>query len=86
MNDTEIIWEEPPPTGGVWAQRIAPFLDRPGEWGRLRDDISHGTTHDLRLKVRRGALPAGLEFRETAKGARPGRAYLFVRYTPTEDH
>lgn len=36
---TDIEWGDPPEAGsrkvGVWVQRLAPFKERPGKWGKL---------------------------------------------------
>lgn len=38
---SEVVWGDPPPrVHGVrrspWLARLAPFLERPGEWGRIQ--------------------------------------------------
>jgi len=40
--DEGLIWEEPPPEEprvrrGPWERLLAPLLERPGEWARVRE-------------------------------------------------
>ena len=87
---TEIVWEDPPTTTrapshhGVWAERLAPLRDRPGEWAKV------GRVHSATaLKIKRGqmlGIPAG-EFEATLRDVdrTENKGTLYVRYVGGSD-
>ncbi len=38
LPDYKVVWEDLPPKSrhkGVWTERLAPVMDRPGQWARV---------------------------------------------------
>ena len=80
---SEIVWEDPPSSSrGVWQKRLAPLLERPGEWARF-DRVNTGTKHHLthgQMRVPKGTTPDQWEF---VLRKQPDNTYsLYARYLP----
>lgn len=86
MTKQTVKWEDPPPKkvkgGELWATRLTPLMERPGEWANLGEH-SAASAGNLRGAVkgnRRYVLPEGQwEFTCRSNG-KPGRATLYARY------
>jgi hypothetical protein len=81
---SDIVWEDPPPamSGGhrlVWADRLAPLRERPGEWANLGE---HNTSIAVRIRQGRAGSCAPGEFEATVRHADSGRGRgtIYVRY------
>lgn len=75
-----ITWGPPPPRPETWKDRLAPFLERPGEWGRLAGDYDRRIVSDLRLRHR--PIPPGeWEFEcRPASNESSRRIHIWARY------
>lgn len=86
MTDSEIVWEEPSSgaTSLVSRGRLAPLMDRPGEWAVLRHGpnncVESGGTYARKVAVRVGGR---WEFTTRRQG--DGTAKLYGRYLGPED-
>jgi hypothetical protein len=65
MSEIEIVWQDPPPktSTSVWADRLAPLRERPGEWTRIRE-AQPAKISGLRQRLAKtAALKETFEFR-----------------------
>ena len=82
MSD-DIVWEEPPPRerkGGhprVWLERLAPLVERPGEWARILDaeTAKRATSTATNLRLGKVKVPPG-EWEFAARGQRVYARFL----------
>jgi hypothetical protein len=88
MSDAEVEWGELPPdkrstsgSAGIWYKRLAPFRDRPGQWGNLGPLHPSTVTHIKTGKL--AGLTAG-EYEATGRNMRTVdgkiRVDVWVRY------
>lgn len=92
MTDNGIVWEDPPesrqgraPTS--WAERLAPIMERPGEWARVQD-FSYSSAWQVVSHLRKGLKPVPpgrWEFAARKNQDDPKRAYIYARYLGPED-
>lgn len=78
---SEIVWEDPPHQmgrRGIWGQRLQPFRDRPGEWGRLPGRFSVSVSSHIKrgiyADVERG------DFEARCQNVADGTCDIYVRY------
>ena len=84
---SDIVWGElpPPQTGkgprGVWADRLAPFRERPNEWGRVPGEWSSAIITQLKRGQFVGIEADEWEFtsRKIA-GTSPVRTSIYARF------
>ena len=89
MSDNGVVWEDPPEPrfGGhpAWRERLAPLIERPGEWARVLKTPNAQTARSqasrLSLK-KRGSLPGQWEFVTRTKD---GMAFVYARYLGPDD-
>lgn len=82
---TEIVWEDPPEKthggGGapVWAKRLAPLRERPGQWANFGQ---HHASTVTRLRRGQFAEIADGEFEVTSRGIDKDthKVTLYVRF------
>jgi hypothetical protein len=78
----EIVWEEPPEaqlaTKGKWGRLLAPFRDRPGQWGRVPGKHNTSTSHNIRRGTFNGIGKD--EFEAVIRNTENGTGDLYVRY------
>ena len=85
MSDNGIVWEEPPEVrhGGhsQWLSRLAPVLERPGEWCRVHETTSGKSARSTvaRLNHGRVGLPAPGKW-EFVSRTKDGHGYVYARY------
>ena len=87
----EIVWEEPPetrrghPGPTVWQRRLAPVVERPGEWAWIVDtppNMARGFARTMkagRIMTPDGTLPQ--EWEAVCRTV-DGKPRLYVRYLP----
>lgn len=65
MSEIEIVWQDPPPktTTSVWAERLAPLRERPGQWARIRESEPAKISGLRQRLARTVALKEAFEFR-----------------------
>lgn len=76
-------WGPPPPRPsagrgqGIWAGRLRPFLDKPGEWGRVPGEFHRNVAHQLNT----GAIakPRG-RWEFTTRSLPHGKCLLWARF------
>lgn len=70
-------WSSPPPRkrgNEVWASRLAPVRERPGEWAKFGPFSYLGTSHQV-AKIKRGVYGSGFDAYRTAIA---GKDWIFV--------
>ena len=84
---TDIVWGEPPPPSGqrgpngVWVDRLAPFRERPNEWGRLPGEWSGGLITQLKRGDFIGIEAEDWEFRSRRiPDTSPIRTHIYARF------
>lgn len=79
---TDIAWESPPrPKAGrqaLWPERLAPFRERPGEWGQLPGRWNTAIAYHIRHGRVKGAEPG--KFETTTRNCKDGKCDLYIRY------
>lgn len=84
-----IEWGEPPASrrGGIWKERLVPFIEKPGEWGRIPGDFSRDIVGQLQASARGGraarySIPPGRwQFSgRSMPDVASGHVALWVRY------
>lgn len=81
MTDDQIEWGDPPPPAGgpssqVWPDRLAPFRDQPGVWGKLPGRWPQGTAGNIKA----GKLAGSSGFDAVSRNFKDGWADIWVRY------
>jgi hypothetical protein len=74
---TDFIWEEPPPkpSRSIWAERLAPLKERPGQWALIETGSLSRVT-GLRSRLGRlAALENAYEFRTHKTSPESGKLY-----------
>ena len=91
MSDNEIVWETPPevpPRNGIlWTERLAPVMERPGEWARVHE-LGHSSAWQIVSQLRRGVKPSPpgrWEFVARSNKDDTSRAFVYARYLGPED-
>jgi hypothetical protein len=81
MSEIEIVWQDPPPKAStsVWAERLAPLRERPGEWARIREAQPAQISGLRQRLVRTAALKDVFEFR--SHKVSDTQAELYARFT-----
>lgn len=79
MSDEDsILWEPPPPKQVQWKAKLAPFMERPGEWGKVPGDY-HFTTCSHLKSGKLGGLSGKWEF-ASRKTQDHRRVVIYARY------
>lgn len=83
--EIEIVWQDPPPKApkpSLWADRLQPLQERPGQWAKIREDTPERIT-GLRSRLsQRVGLKDLYEFQTARIG--DTRAELYARFQPAE--
>jgi hypothetical protein len=81
----EIIWEEPPPAkkgpnSDIWMRVLAPLLDHPGKWARVREvsTVNQGVVSTLR--TRKSRIPRPDHKWEFTSRRMNGSCFIYARY------
>lgn len=80
----EIVWEDPPAPkrghNGMWVERLAPLVERPGEWARVKGPTSESNARATanNLKDRKIKIPDG-KWEVVARHV-DGKGYVWARY------
>jgi len=83
--DNDIVFEDPPPNGagleGIWALRLAPLRERPGEWARVAGPLTVSSAGSTARNLKKGdysGCPKG-DYEAVSRQV-DGKAYVWARY------
>lgn len=88
----EIVWKDPPPLSkygahGIWERRLAPLVERPGEWAVVKETAKTNTSiaAQLRRRVYRIPFPSH-EWEFVQRSSDHNTIEIYARYLgPKED-